>query len=144
VLNSFAPKRTKRSVLPQKYVRGRFSQKIRNANVLFRRHKTSLRTIFCPQSFHIIRFSPIVIVVWFGKKILTGNMFFRKTILGAYEAKWSEVFVLNSFAPKRTKRSVLPQKYVRGRFSQKIRNANVLFRRHETSLRNNFAPNRSI
>jgi hypothetical protein len=41
--------------------------------------------------------------------------------------------VLNSFAPKRTKRSVLPQKYVRGRFSKKIRNANVLF--EDTKLR---------
>jgi hypothetical protein len=52
----------------------------------------------------------IVIVVRFTKKILTGNVFFRKTILEALEAKWSEVFVLNTFAPKRTNRKRVFQK----------------------------------
>jgi hypothetical protein len=86
VLNSFAPKRTKQSVLPQKYVRGRFSQKIRNANIVLSKNSKTQNFApeqFCPKSCHIVHLAPIVIVVWFSKKILTGNVFFRKTILGA-------------------------------------------------------------
>jgi hypothetical protein len=49
----------------------------------------------------MVRLAPTIGEVRFRKKIQTENGFLGKTILGAFEAKSSEVFVQNNFAPKR-------------------------------------------
>ena len=62
----------------------------------------------------------------------------------AFEAKLSNVFVRNNFAPECTIQPIRPRKEVQVRFRQKIPTENVFFGKDETSHRDTFAPNRAI
>jgi hypothetical protein len=79
----FCPRKHQTVCLAPKVSEGPVYSKNSERKRAFSKTQNFVPEQFFPELCHRVRLAPIVIVVWFSKKILTGNVFFGKTILGA-------------------------------------------------------------